>query len=187
MSSWARRLVGWSMLLSVSIVAVSSGVAQADEPAPAASGDGDWGADAPDVPGAEKQPNYHPVRGPSRVSLGHELTLDLPDGFFYLGKKDADEMMRRSGNEDDPSLVGVVLKPEASWLVTVSFDAEGYIKDEDGEKLDADEILKAISLPPNLASSPTLANLSAAAPAPPATRAARPYSATLSLFSLKSS
>jgi uncharacterized membrane-anchored protein len=94
---------------------------------------------------APNRPHYHPVRGPSHVSLGHELTLDLPEGFFFLEKKDADEMMRRSGNQDDPSLLGVVVKPEHSWLVTVSFDAEGYVKDEDGEKLDATAILKSIT------------------------------------------
>ena len=127
------------MLVAASLA--SPGVAHADEPAPAASA-AEWGADKEEV---GDKPHYQPVRGPSRVALGHELTLDLPDGFFFLAKKDADEMMRRSGNQDDPSLLGVVLKPDSSWLVTVSFDAEGYIKDEEGEKLDADEILKAIT------------------------------------------
>ena len=145
MGSWLRgSILCWAMLL----VCLAVGrVAHAAPPAPAASA-AEWGADAPDAPDAPHagdQPNYHPVRGPSRVALGHELTLDLPDGFFYLEKKDADEMMRRFGNQDDPSLLGVVLKPDSSWIVTVSFDAEGYIKDEDGEKLDADEILKAIT------------------------------------------
>jgi len=141
MGSWVRGLLlGWSVWLALCVVGVWRGVAFAEEPAPAASAD--WGADSPE---AEKRPQYHPVPGPSRVPLGHELTLDLPDGFFFLAKKDADEMMRRSGNQDDPSLVGVVLKPDSSWLVTISFDAEGYIKDEEGEKLDADEILKAIT------------------------------------------
>jgi uncharacterized membrane-anchored protein len=138
MGSWLRGLVvGWSMVLAVSLV----GVAHAEEPAPASSAE-EWGADSREP---KDGPHFQPVRGPSRVSLGHELTLDLPEGFFFLAKKDADEMMRRSGNQEDPSLLGVVLKPEASWLVTISFDAEGYIKDEDGEKLDADEILEAIS------------------------------------------
>jgi uncharacterized membrane-anchored protein len=140
MGSWLRGLVvGWSLLVATCLLA--GGVARADEPAPAASAE-QWGADSAE----EKDgPQYQPVRGPNRVSLGHELTLDLPEGFFFLAKKDADEMMRRFGNRDDPSLLGVVLKPDSSWLVTISFDAEGYVKDEDGEKLDADEILKAIS------------------------------------------
>ncbi|HET7540022.1 MAG TPA: DUF2167 domain-containing protein [Polyangiaceae bacterium] len=115
-------------------------IAQAKEPAPAASA-AEQGADSA---AAKDEPKYHPVHGPSRVSLGHELTLDLPDGFYLLHKQEADEMMRGFGNQDDPSLLAVVLKPDSSWLVTVSFDAEGYIKDEEGEKLDADEILKAI-------------------------------------------
>jgi len=135
------------MVLAVSLT--GGGLAHADEPAPTASAapgaSAEWGADAPAGAEPGDQPHYQPVRGPSRVTLGHELTLDLPDGFFLLQKKDADEMMRRFGNQDDPSLMGVVLKPEASWLVTISFDAEGYVKDEDGEKLDADEILKAIT------------------------------------------
>ncbi|MEI9937602.1 MAG: DUF2167 domain-containing protein [Pseudomonadota bacterium] len=139
MGSWARGLVGWSIVFLLCLTV--GRVAHADEPAPAASAR-EWGADATE---SAKQPHYHPVRGPNRVTLGHELTLDLPDGFFFLEKKDADEMMRRMGNQDDPSLLGVVLKPEASWLVTLSFDAEGYVKDEEGEKLDADAILKAIT------------------------------------------
>jgi uncharacterized membrane-anchored protein len=144
------------MLLAVSLA--GGRVAQADPPASAAAdqaapssasaasaapaASADWGSDSAE---AGEKSNYHPVHGPSRVSLGHELTLDLPDGFFFFHKKDADDMMRSFGNQDDPSLLGVVLKPEASWLVTISFDAEGYVKDEEGEKLDADEILKAIT------------------------------------------
>ena len=149
MDNWLRGFVG-SMLFVLCLA--GGGVAQADEraaAAPAASAasaapaaSGEWGDDGAE---AGDKPHYQPVRGPSRVTLGHELTLDLPDGFFFLAKKDADEMMRRFGNQDDPSLMGVVLKPEASWLVTISFDAEGYVKDEEGEKLDADEILKAIT------------------------------------------
>jgi len=121
-------------------------IAHAEQPAPAASalGSGADEAVAKDEALAKDQPNYHPVHGPSRETLGHELTLNLPDGFYLLRKQEADEMMRSFGNQDDPSLLAVVLKPESSWLVTISFDAEGYVKDEDGEKLDADEILKAI-------------------------------------------
>jgi uncharacterized membrane-anchored protein len=122
------------------------GVAHAAEPAPAASA-AEWGADEDEdkADAGGEQPRYHPVHGPSRVALGHELTVDLPDGFFLLEKKDADEMMRRFGNQEDSSLLAVVLKPDSSWIVTVSYDAEGYVKDEDGEKLDANEILKAIT------------------------------------------
>src|SRR6478609_358603 len=145
MDNWLRGLVG-SMLFVLCLA--GGGVAQADERAAAASAasaapaaSGEWGDDGAE---AGDQPHYQPVRGPSRVSLAHELTLDLPDGFFLLRKQEADEMMRSFGNQDDPSLLAVVLKPESSWLVTISFDAEGYVKDEDGEKLDADEILKAI-------------------------------------------
>jgi len=138
MGNWARGLVlGWS----VSLAALLGGsAAHAADPAPAASAQ-EWGGDDAD---AGDHPKYHPVEGPNHVSLGHELSLELPAGFYFLEKKEADEMMRRFGNQDDSSLLGIVLKPDSSWIVTVSFDAEGYIKDEDGEKLDADEILKAI-------------------------------------------
>jgi uncharacterized membrane-anchored protein len=140
MGNWVRGLVlGSSMSLAACLA--SSSVARADQPAPAASAP-EWGADQAD---AGSEPDYHPVKGPSRVSLGHELTLDLPESFFFLEKKDAAEMMRRFGNRDNPALLGIVLKPDSSWLVTISFADEGYVKDEEGEKLDADEILKAIT------------------------------------------
>jgi len=139
MGNWVRGLVlGWS--ISFAAFVGGSGVACADEPAPAASA----AEAAKDGAEAADKPHYHPVEGPNHISLGHELSLELPAGFYFLAKKDADEMMRRFGNQDDPSLLGVVLKPDSSWIVTVSYDAEGYIKDEDGEKLDADEILSAI-------------------------------------------
>lgn len=124
------RVRGWLSLWTLLVVSLLSAVARAQ---------------ATDAEAEQPKPNYHPVHGPSHVSLGHELSLDLPEGFLFLEKKDADELMRRLGNREDSSLLGVVVKPDASWLVTVSFDAEGYVKDEEGEKLDADEILKAIT------------------------------------------
>jgi uncharacterized membrane-anchored protein len=142
MGNWARGLVlGCSVTLATCLA--SDRIASAEEPAPAASAASAPGSGADDTAGKD-EPKYHPVRGPSKVALAHELTIDLPDGFYLLHKQEADEMMRSFGNQDDASLLAVVLKPEASWVVTVSFDAEGYVKDEEGEKLDADEILKAI-------------------------------------------
>jgi len=105
-----------------------------------------WADEAPPADSAgEPAVKYHPIHGPSHVSLGHDLSLELPDGFLFLEKKEADALMKESGNDEDASLLGVAVKPNSSWLVTISYDAEGYIKDEDGEKLDAAEILQSIT------------------------------------------
>ena len=124
----------WGVALCFGLALSTPKLAFADDTPPAGS-----------AAGAPKHAKYHPLHGPSHVVLGHDLSLELPDGFLFLEKQEANELMKASGNEDDPSLLGVAAKPDSSWLVTISYDDEGYVKDEEGEKLDAAEILKSIT------------------------------------------
>lgn len=84
------------------------------------------------------------VLGPKQVDLGHDLVIDLPEGYALFEQPTAGELMERMGNPSRDGLVALVTKRESEWLVTVTYDDEGYVKDDDAAKLDAAELLDSI-------------------------------------------
>jgi uncharacterized membrane-anchored protein len=108
-------------------------------PAPAAPAD-PAGAATP-AP-AEVHYNWEP--GPKKISLGHDLELDLPADQVYLNADDAKKLLEKEGNIEGEGFLGMVVgkDPEASYWISLRFDDEGYIKDD--EKIDADAILKSL-------------------------------------------
>jgi uncharacterized membrane-anchored protein len=87
------------------------------------------------------------IVGPAQVDLEGQAKLDLPDGFVYLAKQEAQALMERLGNKPGPTDVGVILPKKLddnAFIVTVDWAREGYVKDNDADKLDADKILDSI-------------------------------------------
>lgn len=82
--------------------------------------------------------------GPKAITLGQGVKLALPESRRFLGQPEAGRLMEKFGNLHNEDLLGVVLPtaPDEDWMVTLRFDAEGFIKDD--EKLDGKEILDAI-------------------------------------------
>jgi uncharacterized membrane-anchored protein len=89
--------------------------------------------------------------GPAKLTLGHDVTVDLPAGFSFLGMPEAGKALEKSGVFHNENLLGVILPtgevPEGQapddYLIVVRYDAAGYIRDD--EELDANELLDAIS------------------------------------------
>src|SRR5512145_1354847 len=82
--------------------------------------------------------------GPKQIDLGHDLALDLTERFAFLEKEPAAKLLEKSGALYNENLLGLVIgtQQEDDWFVVIRFDDEGYVKDD--EKVDADELLKAI-------------------------------------------
>jgi len=82
--------------------------------------------------------------GPVTVPLGHELTLAVPAEHAYLPPAQAAKLLAKMGSFHNDNLLGLVASQDdnADWFVTLRYEDEGYIKDDD--KIDADEILTAI-------------------------------------------
>ena len=101
-------------------------------------------SDTPVQPGAavEPAPSFHPVAGPRRVELGHDLVMELPADYLYLDPPQAKQLMERNGNLWNDNLLGVVVKQDADWLITIRYTEEGYVKDDEAAKLKADDLLK---------------------------------------------
>jgi uncharacterized membrane-anchored protein len=108
-------------------------------PKPSEGADDD-GAGGP----AGNEPKYKPIAGPQKVDAGHDVMIDLPAGYLFLDAAQAKRLMESHGTFHNESLLGVIAQPDSSWMVTVRFTEDGYVKDDEAEKMDADEILKAI-------------------------------------------
>jgi uncharacterized membrane-anchored protein len=117
-----KRIVGVMVLLLVGAVA---------------------GAQAPPSANGPEE-TYRWQLGPKALELGHEVQLQLPAGYVFLGMPDADRFLKKNGSFDNEGVLGVVLSQDAkqSWGVILDYQEAGYVKDD--EKLDADELLKAI-------------------------------------------
>jgi uncharacterized membrane-anchored protein len=76
-------------------------------------------------------------------------TIDLPENFRFLSPKDAEKLLVEGwGNPPGNTTLGMVvpkdvnLLSEGGWGVVVTYDEDGFIKDEDADKIDYEDLLK---------------------------------------------
>lgn len=81
--------------------------------------------------------------GPTTAQLGTLASINVPDGFQFVGKPGAGKFMEMLQNPTDGSELGVLLNVEDGWFVVFDFSDMGYVKDDD-RNLDANAILSSI-------------------------------------------
>lgn len=130
----SRGILGTlSVLIGACVLSLPARYAQA---APASESDADSQPDAPET---------LPWKlGPASLALGHGVALQLPAEYQFLAQPQAGQLMVKLGNLYNDNLLGVVVpnREDVDYFITVRYDEEGYIKDD--ETLDGDAILKAI-------------------------------------------
>jgi uncharacterized membrane-anchored protein len=138
----------WLLGLGVTVtIALAAATALSKQKGPADPGDPAPSAPAPSAaPGAptEAAPEFTPVAGPTKVELGHDLQLDLPEGFRYLDPPQAKKLMEKNGNFFNDNLLGVVVQGESDWLITIRYTEDGYVKDDEAAKLNAGDLLRQL-------------------------------------------
>ncbi len=77
-------------------------------------------------------------------SLGSRAEIAVPEGFRFLGSGDASKLMKFYGNLSDGSELGFIAPDNLEWFAVFEFEDIGYVKDDEKDKLDADEILKQL-------------------------------------------
>jgi len=87
--------------------------------------------------------------GPAKVAVtAASATIDLPDGFVFLNREDTKGFLEATGNKAGPHDVGTILPQkldkERVFFVSVEYDAVGYVKDDEADKLDAEALLRSI-------------------------------------------
>lgn len=86
------------------------------------------------------------VEGREEVNIGSNARMMVPEGCRYTGKAGARLFMEATQNPPSDQNEGILLCPggnpaEEPWFVVFSYDASGYVRDDEGKKLDADKIL----------------------------------------------
>lgn len=84
--------------------------------------------------------------GPTIGQLGNIAQLKIPEGYRFTGKQGALRVMELTHNPASGRELGVVIPAGSSvrWFMTFEFNDQGYVKDDDKDKLDAGAILKSI-------------------------------------------
>lgn len=82
---------------------------------------------------------------------GGMAQLDVPEGYYFLGAKDARYLMEKVWkNPEDTSILGMIFPRNVtpydggSWAVSLQFEDIGYVSDDDAESYDYDDMLKSM-------------------------------------------
>lgn len=75
-------------------------------------------------------------------------TLNVPDDFYYLGPKDAETVLVEVwGNPPGQETLGMLFPADMTpfdakaWAVTLDYEEDGYVSDDDADKIDYTELL----------------------------------------------
>lgn len=82
--------------------------------------------------------------GPGVASLKTAAEVKLPKGYRFANAEDTQRMLKSAGEPVSGAEMGMIVPEEGAWSVFFEFSEDGYVKDDDKDKLDADKLLKSI-------------------------------------------
>jgi len=119
------------------------GTAAADRPKPAQK---QPAAPAEDEGGPPEKTPFDGIKlekGPLDGKLEQLGTVKVPEGYLFAsGSVEAGKFMEATNNPASNKEVGVLVPMDFSFFVLFEFSSDGYVKDDDKDKIDADAILK---------------------------------------------
>ena len=87
------------------------------------------------------------ITGEIKLSNG-VATLQVPESFYFLNSKDAEKVLVDVwGNPPNREVLGMLMPADVtpfdaeSWAVTISYEQDGYVSDQDADKINYDELL----------------------------------------------
>lgn len=93
-------------------------------------------------PDADKEPTIPHIVGPKHVELGHNASIDLPEGMILIERKAAQELMRQGGNSAEAVVALIAPRAEGpTWHVVIEAEDVGYVDDDDANDIDASDML----------------------------------------------
>lgn len=81
--------------------------------------------------------------GPCDADLVN-ATLKVPEGYRFVPKGEMPKLLQMTENLSNGHEVGALLPAQGGWILWFDYDASGYVKDDEKDKLDADAMLKAM-------------------------------------------
>lgn len=77
-------------------------------------------------------------------SLGGRAEIDIPKGYRFTGGPGTVKMMELSGNPSTRKEVGMLATEGLGPWIIFEFDESGYVKDDEKDKINADEMLETL-------------------------------------------
>ncbi len=97
---------------------------------------------------AELEKSFNYKTGLTKLTVG-SATLNIPEGFRFLGREDAQRVLTDLwGNPPKPDVEGMIVPANIGvtegrcWAFVVTYDAMGYVKDDDADDINYDDMLK---------------------------------------------
>jgi len=97
--------------------------------------------------GQEQTTDIRWQAGPSVGSLGDIAQITVPEGFRFTGQAGTRTFLELTQNPTNGSELGILLPESAEagrWFVVFDFNSIGYVKDDEKDKLDADDMIANI-------------------------------------------
>jgi uncharacterized membrane-anchored protein len=84
--------------------------------------------------------------GPGTARLGDVAEIQFPEGYVFTGPDGARSFLEANENPRGGDELGLLIHPleDDLWFAIFSFDAIGYVKDDEKDKLDPDGLLESI-------------------------------------------
>ena len=80
--------------------------------------------------------------GPTKGAIGTRATIDVPEGYAFLGAEGARQFNEIAENPPTGTDEYILAPTDLTWVAFFNFNEVGYVKDD--EKLDPDDILGSI-------------------------------------------
>jgi uncharacterized membrane-anchored protein len=99
------------------------------------------------VRGQERSSEIQWQSGPAVGSLGDIAQITVPDGFRFAGQAGTRTFLELTQNPTNGDELGVLLPAsveDGRWFVIFEFNPIGYVKDDEKDKLDADDMISNI-------------------------------------------
>ena len=83
------------------------------------------------------------TKGPTSIDIASQAKLNVPEGYEFIPKLQADSLMQAMGNSPSADSQGILVSnnPDDNTMYTIDYVNDGYIKDDDAKDLNADDIL----------------------------------------------
>jgi uncharacterized membrane-anchored protein len=96
---------------------------------------------------AQEPPAMEPldlVEGPLTADLGEIAEVEVPEGYRFAPQEEAKTLLEWMGNPLSGGELGLVLPEEGEWFLVFEFAPVGFVRDDEKDSLDADELLETL-------------------------------------------
>jgi uncharacterized membrane-anchored protein len=84
------------------------------------------------------------IQGPARANLKDIAQVEVPEGYVFIDGNGLRLLLKKAGEPTSGNELGLLRPTNHSWSVIFEFSADGYVKDDEKNNLDADKILASI-------------------------------------------